>query len=163
MIIIDRRTLRKLESFREYLHLEDDLSEAQFFKAGTRWFFIYLVIEVLGRASLWRYGFSTAFFDNIWWIPRIMFLVFLSRNFLKTMPHKTISALAVFSGVWGFFLGISIGLEKVILFRDLANFFLIFAEGLGLFFLGSVVGYIVYRPPLAMLYKHESEKTNEEN
>lgn len=143
------------------------MSEAQFFKVGAKWFFIYLIIEILGRASFWRYGFSTVFFDNIWWIPRIMFFVFLSRKFLKAMPHKTISVLAVFSGVWGCFLGISIGIEKVILFRDLANFFLIFAEGLGLFFLGSVMGYIVYRPPLTLLYKHEDTeaniKTNEEN
>lgn len=163
MIIIDRRTLKKLESFREYLHLDDNLSDSDFYKAGAKWFLVYLIIEILGRASFWRYGFSTAFFENIWWIPRVMFLIFLSRNFLKTMPHKTISTLAVFSGVWGFFLGISIGIEKVILFRDLANFFLIFAEGLGLFFLGSVMGYIVYRPPLTLLYKHESVKTNEED
>ncbi|GEM_PF-6822973 len=160
MIVIDRRVLKKLEEFREHLHLEDTLSEFDFLKIGGLWYLMYALIELGGRYLLTYYGFTAVFFDQIWWIPRLVFLVSVAKRLNTLLPHKTLNAMMASTATWGACLGAVIGIEKVLMFRDLAHLFLIPAEALSLFIVGNGIAYFMYKAPLSLLYK---QTTHEEN
>lgn len=155
MIVIDRRVLKKLEQFREHLHLEDSVTESDFLSAGWSVVLVYVVIELYGRYWLLQHGMTTIFFDQLWWVGRIVMLSVLARRCNKRMPHKTITVVIACTATWGMIVGIIAGLEKALWYRDLANVFLIPAEALALFVLGSAIAYMAYRVPLSLLYKHE--------